>query len=77
MSNRKKALNSKTLPLDLIWNCYLEECHERKFKVHSINTFQTAINQWLRFTNTNLNLYLVKKFSINSLEHNGEIIKYY
>jgi len=80
MSNRQKALealNSKTLPLNLIWNCYLEECHERKFRAHPISTFQTAINQWIRFTDTDLNLYLVKKFKINSLEKDGEIIKYY
>ena len=72
-----EALNSKTLPLDLIWNCYLEECQERKFRTHSISTFQTAINQWIRFTDTDLNLYLVKKFKINSLEKDAEIIKYY
>ena len=80
MYNRQKVvntLNSKILPLDLIYECYLEECAERKFKKHQIQTFQNAINQWIRLTNLDLNEYLVKRFQVNTLEKDGEILKYY
>lgn len=71
------TLNSKTLPLDLVYECYLEECAERKFKAHEINSFQNAINVWIRMSDTDLNEYLVKRFQVNTLEKDGEILKYY
>lgn len=73
-----KVLNSKTLPLDLVYECYTEEAQKRNFKVHSPHTFEGAINQFLMITGLDLTEYLIKRFDINRIEDKqGNIIKLY
>lgn len=70
------ALTTKSVPLDLLYSVYAQECKDKGFNIHSPNNFQQAIQMWLRFEN--IDEFLIKKFDINRIEdQQGNIIHLY